>query len=431
MKKGLIFIISAILLIGTLAGCSGEESVQAEKTKDGKVIVDFWSFWGSETRRPIIEKIIEDFNNSQDEVFVKHTYLPWGDIWTKNLASVAAGNPADVIINDINSVAQRAENAQSEDLSKYIDESFKNQFYPHLWETVMYGDKPYAVPFNTDTRLLFYNKDAFKEAGLDPEKPPATWAELEEYAAKLDIKDGDRYERVGFYPLWGSIGAASWMTSADGGKGFIQDGELYINTPKKQEALQWLLGWKERLGEKTVQSFDAEFGSEQSNPFIAGKVAMWVDIGTFYTQIRDYGEDMNFGVAPIPAFEKGSGNWSDGGGFVAEIPKGAKHPEEAMKFIKYLTGPEAQKYWAMKNYDNVANKEAAEAVVNELQGDDKYVYEASVKNLDQTQLFPVPVKYPDYQNRINPHIDSVLLGKTKPEKALAKAEKDVEKLKRK
>jgi multiple sugar transport system substrate-binding protein len=54
-----------------------------------------------------------------------------------------------------------------------------------------------------------------------------------------------------------------------------------------------------------------------------------------------------------------------------------------------------------------------------------------VKNLDQTQLFPVPVKYPDYQNRINPHIDSVLLGKTKPEKALAKAEKDVEKLKRK
>src|SRR5690606_26146924 len=117
----------------------------------------------------------------------------------------------------------------------------KDQFYPHLWESVMYEDKPYAVPFNTDTRLLFYNKDAFKEAGLDPEKPPATWDELEEYAEKLDIKDGDRYERVGFYPLWGSIGAASWMTSADGGKGFIQDGELYINTPKKQEALQWLL----------------------------------------------------------------------------------------------------------------------------------------------------------------------------------------------
>src|SRR5690606_1642307 len=118
MKKGLLFIISAFLFIGILAGCSGE-SAQAEKTKDGKVVVDFWSFWGSETRRPIIEKIIDDFNKSQDEVFVKHTYLPWGDIWTKNLASVAAGNPADVIINDINTVAQRADNGQSEDLSKY------------------------------------------------------------------------------------------------------------------------------------------------------------------------------------------------------------------------------------------------------------------------------------------------------------------------
>ena len=69
-------------------------------------------------------------------------------------------------------------------------------------------------------------------------------------------------------------------------------------------------------------------------------------------------------------------------------------------------------------------------MVKELKGDDQYVYEATVKNLDQTQLFPVPTQYPDYQNRINPHIDNVLLGKTKPEKALEKAEEDVEKLKK-
>lgn len=430
MKRGLALILVSFLLIGLLAGCSGEKKAEAEKTKDGKVVVNFWSFWGSETRRPIIEKIIDDYNNSQDKVFVKHTFLPWGDIWTKNLASVAAGNPADVIINDINTVGQRAENKQVEDLSKYVDDSYKEQFYPHLWETVEYKGKPYAVPFNTDTRLLFYNKKAFKEAGLDPNKPPKTWAELEEYAKKLDVKKGERYERIGFYPLWGSTGASSWMTNADNGKGFIDDGKLAINTPKKAEALEWILGWKERLGENTVQAFQAEFGSEQANPFIAEKVAMWVDVGTFYTQLRDYGQDVDFGVAPIPAYEEGAGNWSEGGGFVAEIPKGAKHPKEAMDFIKYLTGVDAQKYWAIKNYDNVANKEAAEATVDELKGEEKTVYEATVKNLEQTKMFPVPAEYPDYHSRINPQIDNALLGKITPEKALKKAEADVEKMKK-
>jgi multiple sugar transport system substrate-binding protein len=430
MKRGLALILVSFLLIGLLAGCSGEQKAEAEKTKDGKVIVNFWTFWGSETRRPIIEKIIDDYNKSQDKVFVKHTFLPWGDIWTKNLASVAAGNPADVIINDINTVSQRAENKQVEDLSKYVDDSFKQQFYPHLWETVEYKGKAFAVPFNTDTRMLFYNKKAFKEAGLDPNKPPATWAELEEYAKKLDVKKGDNYERIGFYPLWGSVGASSWMMNADSGKGFIDNGKLAINTPKKVEALEWILGWKERLGENTVQAFQAEFGSEQANPFIAEKVAMWVDVGTFYTQLRDYGQDIEFGVAPIPAYQEGTGNWAEGGGFVAEIPKGAKHPKEAMDFIKYLTGVDAQKYWAVKNYDNVANKEAAEATVSELQGSDKTVYEATVNNLEQTKMFPVPVEYPDYHSRINPQIDNAMLGKISPEKALEKAENDVEKMKK-
>ncbi|WML50525.1 ABC transporter substrate-binding protein [Neobacillus sp. PS3-34] len=387
--------------------------------------------FGVRKHAPIIEKIVKDFNNSQDKIVVKHTFLPWGDIWTKNLASVAAGNPADVIINDINTVSQRAKNNQAEDLSKYVDKSFENQFYSQLWDTVLYKGKPYAVPFNTDTRLLFYNKAAFKEVGLDPNKPPQTWQELEEYAKKLDKKNGDRYERIGFYPLWGSVGANSWMESADGGRGYIDDnGKLAINTPQKAKALEWLLGWKKRLGEKNVQTFQADFGSQQANPFIAGKVAMWMDVGTFYTQIRDYGKNMEFGAVPIPAYKEGSKHWSDGGGFVAEVPKGSKHPKEAMAFIKYLTGEKAQKYWALKNYDNVANKKGAEAAAKELTGQAQEVYKMTVDNLKVTNMYPTPVEYPDYQNQINPYIDNVMLGKISPKKALKQAETDVEKMKK-
>jgi len=429
MKKmvGSLFLTVMIILATILTGCSGKDVSASSK---GKVVVDFWTFWGSETRRPVIDKIVNDFNNSQDKIIVKHTFIPWGDIWTKNLAAVAAGNPADVVINDINSVSQRAENNQVEDLSAYIKaNTFKEQFYTNLWDTVLYKGKPYAVPFTTDTRLLFYNKDAFKDAGLDPNKPPTTWKELEKVAQKLDKKQGEKYTRIGYYPLFGGFGAPSWLKNADDGMGFVEDGKLKIDTPKKVKALKWLVDWQNRYGDKTIQTYEAEFSNGQTNPFIAGKVALYTDVGTFYTQIRDSGTKMNFGVTTMPAFDEKSKPWSDGGGFVAEVPKGAKHPKEAMQFIKYLTGEKAQKYWAEKNYDNVANKKAAETVMQGLTGDAKVVYQEAVKSLQYTTLSPVPIHYPDYQNRINPFIDRAMKGKMSPDEALEKAEKDVEKMK--
>lgn len=168
--------------------------------------LDFWTFWGSEPRRNFIEQIVEDFNNSQDNIRVKHTFLPWGDIWTKNLASIAAGDPADVIINDINSVAQRAQKNQNTNLSDFIaseEGNFAEQFYPYLWEATLHEEESYAVPFNTDTRILFYNKDIFEEVGLDPEQPPTTWDELKEMAQKMDVMNGERYERIGYLPRYG------------------------------------------------------------------------------------------------------------------------------------------------------------------------------------------------------------------------------------
>ncbi|MFP4978859.1 ABC transporter substrate-binding protein [Paenibacillus sp. CN-4] len=416
----------SLLLSLLLAGCtpretSGEATSAAEG--GGKVEIDFWTFWGSETRRPIIEKIINDFNASQDKIIVKHTYLPWGDIWTKNLASIAAKNPADVIINDIASVDQRASKKQNTDLSQYLaKDNIQDRFYPSLWENVTYEDKAYAIPFNTDTRFLYYNKEAFREVGLDPEKPPATWDELEQYAIKLDKKNGNTYDRVGFHPQWGDFGVDNWMLNADGGKGFFDnEGKMYINTPAKVETIEWVKKWNDRLGKKNVDALQAEFGNEQSNPFISGKVAMWMHQGTFATQIRDYGQGMDVGVAPVPERTAGSGHYSSGGGFVVEIPYGAKHPDEAWEFIKFLTDYDAQKYWAQKNFDNVANQKAASDP--ELMKDP--IYKMAVDNMEVTTHYRAPLAVPDYKNLITPQIDAALLGQLSPADAMKKAEEDV------
>ena len=139
------------------------------------------------------------------------------------------------MVNDINNVALRAWKKQAMDLTPFIDdvEEFSSQFFPELWKTVVWEDGVYGVPFNTDTRFFMWNKDHFAEVGLDPEKPPTTWAELEEYALKLDKIQGNRIERLGFYPLFGNFGRDTWMIVGDNGVSWLDDeGNPRINTPQ-------------------------------------------------------------------------------------------------------------------------------------------------------------------------------------------------------
>ncbi|WP_144235648.1 ABC transporter substrate-binding protein [Planomicrobium okeanokoites] len=432
LRMPLLVLTSTTLMLSACAGFQTNNSSEKETNEDGKTVVDFWSFWGSELRRPVIDKIVADFNASQDEIEVKHTYSPWGDIWTKELAAIAAGNPPDVVINDINATAIRGKENQAMNLSEFMDDSFSEKFYPELWNATLYEGDSYGIPFNTDTRVLFYNKDAFEEAGLDPEDPPSTWAELEEYAAKLDVKNGDDYDRLGFYPLWG-VGYDVWLLNANGENYFGEDNNVdnvNINTETNAEVLNWLKSWRDRIGEDVVNSYQAQIDSQQGNPFFSGDLAMLVQQPTFYTQISEYAEDLNFGVAPLPEYEPGNGHTSWGGGFVAEIPEGSSDPEAAWAFIEYLTGAEAQEYWAVQNFDNVANIEAAEAAAenDELSEEGQMVYQMAVESMENTLLTPAPVEAPGFYNYINPHVDEFFLGSMTAEEALAQAQADVEDL---
>lgn len=435
MKKlhlPLLILSSGTLMLSACAGFQTSNNDEEQVNDEGKTVVDFWSFWGSEIRRPIIDKIVADFNASQDEIEVKHTYTPWGDIWTKELAAIAAGNPPDVVINDINATAIRGMENQAMNLSEFTDDNFSEKFYPELWNATLYEGDSYGIPFNTDTRVLFYNKDAFEEVGLDPEAPPETWEELEEYAAKLDVKTGDEYDRLGFYPLWG-VGYDVWLLNANGENYFGEDNNIdnvNINTETNVEVLDWLKSWRDRIGEDVVNSYQAQIDSQQGNPFFSGDLAMLIQQPTFYTQIDEYADDLNFGVAPLPEFESGNGHTSWGGGFVAEIPEGSSDPEAAWKFIEYLTGAEAQEYWAVQNFDNVANIEAAEAAAqsDELSEEGQMVYQMAVESMENTLLTPAPVEAPAYYNYINPHVDEFFLGSLTAEEALEQAQTDVEDL---
>lgn len=433
MRK-LFYMGTLLFSVGVLAaGCGNSETADSSgnESADGKTTLDFWSFWGSGARQEVIEEIIDDFNASQDKIEVKYSYQPWGDIWTKSLSSITAGNPPDVIVQDINSVAQRAEAQQATNLSEYIKEGFSDEFYPQLWDTVEYEGDAYAVPFNTDTQVIFYNKTLFKEAGISEEQLPQTWEELETVARKLDVKNGDDFERIGFYPLW-NLGADVWALNADDGVSwFDKDENVKIDTDNKVEALEWILDWQEYYGQDTINRLEAEFGSGVADPFISGLVAMRAQNINYYSSLAENApDDFEFGVIQIPEKESGSGHWSWGGGFVLEVPYGAKDPEASYEFIKYLSTPEVQEKFGEKSFDIMANRTANENLVNNdnLDENGQMIYQMADENFANTVITPVPLTAPDFSSLVNEQIDQIMLGSKTPAEGLADAQKAVEDL---
>jgi multiple sugar transport system substrate-binding protein len=432
--KTLFLSIFAVIFAMVLVACGGNGEEAVDGAEDGVVELEFWSFWGSGPRRETIEAIIEDFNASQEEIVVEHVYQPWGDIWTKSLAAVTAGNPPNIVVQDINTVRQRADAQQATNIQEYLnneDETIEERFYPQLWDTVIYNEEAYGLPFNTDTQVLFYNRDLLEEAGLDPNTPPTTWAELEEYARTLDVQDGDNWERFGFYPLW-NLGTDVWAINANNGTSwFDEDGNVAINTPEKVSALEWIIEAQEHYGRSNINAYEAEFGSGVTDPFLSGLIAMRGQNINYYTDLRENApEDFNFGVAPLPEYEEGSGNWSWGGGFVLEIPYGAEHPEESYEFMKYATSTEVQERFGLNSFDIMANQEANENLVDhpDLDEEGQMIYELAHSNLEDTVITPVPLTAPDYLPLVNGPIDEALLGEITPQEALDEAQASVENL---
>ena len=151
-----------------------------------------WNFghFGGGPRRETIESIIEDFNNSQD-ILKQHTFTNLGRYLDKALAAVASVM-TKISLSKILIQSDNADANQATNLQEYLDQEEENIriILSTIVDTVVHEDEAYGLPFNTDTHVLFYNKDLFEEAGLI-QIPPTTWDELEEMARQLDVEDGD------------------------------------------------------------------------------------------------------------------------------------------------------------------------------------------------------------------------------------------------
>lgn len=328
---------------------------ERDATREGRTVITYWDrHSGHEyTARAAI---IEEFNLVQDEVYVRSVPIGYNALMEKTLTAIAGGVPPDVLSLDGGILMQLAPHhlfLPLEDFMASVPFLQEQQFFPHTWRMVKSDGHIWAIPTTTDTYCLVWNKDEFREVGLDPDRPPKDWDEFMEYIVRLTKRNKEgAIERMGFLPwlpwdqtfLWGAMFGGEWYSEKTG---WCETG----SDPHIIASLAWQQGFTIDPNSKTqlphamnperIESFSRGIGDYMStnNPFYSGRVAMITEGEWQVAFIPKYAPGLDWGVGPLPQ-PPGAKPSSFAPTIVADaIPATARNPEAAKNFLRWFYSP--------------------------------------------------------------------------------------------
>jgi len=400
------------------------KDAQSTEVPEDIVEIEFWHSSPFGVQAELMTKLLEDFMVMHPNIKVKELGLTLGDSSEKLTPALAAGTGPDLVANSLDSVKERAIKQQIVNMQQYVTEwgLDTSVFFPATVEACMYEGSLYALPYITDTRVLFYNKDHFREAGLDPEKPPTTWKEVLEYNEKLTVlNDNGVAERVGFttrigeaYPwvLGWSFGAELWN----------DDGTPNINSPEMLEALNFAIEIQEQVGISAMNGVTENWAaSGYVNPFIAEITSMTIAYNGFYATLATDNPDLDYGVALIPTKDGINYKTSWAAGYSLEIvDKGDEaRARAAFELAAYLCDVEAATALLIDTSEYVCNMKAYE----DPRIQDDPMWKVFVESGKNNRYHHFLEEYPTWHYGIlQPEWDAALLGTKSPEQALKDAD---------
>lgn len=291
------------------------------------------SFWQFVVPEKEMRKILDEFEKRHPNIKVKMQQLNWRDGLDKIITSIATGITFDVCELGSTWVAYFASNGLLYGISDIIS-SHKDSFAYDALGNLEYKGNFYSTPWVAGTRVLYYNKKIFKQAGIDPDKPPLNWDELESYILKIASKC------PGVYPFALPVGEnyTPWQTflpflwSAGGSLFDPETNKVYINSKRNIETLRYY----KKIGNYSLLTRQAHIDRN----FALGKVAMIISGGWNIGLIPRLNPQLKFGISKIPGFEGNSVSFL--GGEVLGIYQRSRHIAESKQLINFLISPEIQ-----------------------------------------------------------------------------------------
>ncbi|NTF90265.1 sugar ABC transporter substrate-binding protein [Agrobacterium rhizogenes] len=290
------------------------------------------------------KKVVEAYNAGHDDK-VTLTEVPFSELVQKYATAIAGGQAPDALSMDLIYTPAFAAAGQLEDLTDWAKAlPYFNSLSPSHVKLGTYDGHVYGLPLSVETSVFAWNKDLYKKAGLDPDKAPTTWDEIEKNAEKIRALGGDTY---GFYFSGGGCGGCMIFTftplvwgagadilSADGKK-------ATLDTPQMRKAVDIYRSMvkKDLVPAGAASDTGANFLSI-SNGRIGQQTIGAFSIGTLITQYPD----IHFGVTLIPGVDGNPSSFAGGDNFV--ISKGTKKLDAVKKFLEYTYSLEGQKIMA-------------------------------------------------------------------------------------
>ena len=289
-------------------------------------------WWTPNFNEPRARQLVDEFQEGHPGVTINLQITTTDGLPQRVLTALQSGAAPDVIDVQHGWVTGYAQNQLVLPLGDVVDD--RQDYVPAALKYVTYKDQIWAVPYRIETHAVIYNKGHFREAGLDPDSPLKTWAELVDAARKLT-----RNGRSGFaITAGGEVGNTMfrslpfvWMN----GGGIISDdlSKAVVDQPKAVEAVKFYTDFfKEGLSPPSTLQND---GTANRRLFIAETVSMYQSGQFDVASIRKENPKIDIGVMPIPHPE-GADTAAILGGWSFVVPSGAKNPDEAKTLLRFL-----------------------------------------------------------------------------------------------
>jgi sn-glycerol 3-phosphate transport system substrate-binding protein len=380
----------------------------------------------------IIDAFAAEFEKENPGIKLRPIYSgSYQESIAKALTAVKSGDPpvtSILLSTDMFTLIDEDAIVPFDDLIKTADDkAWLKSFYPAFMENSQTSGKTWGIPFQRSTVVLFYNKDAFKEAGLDPNHPPATWTEMREYAQKLTKRDAS-----GNVSQWGvqipSSGFPYWLfqglTIENGVNLMNQAGtEVYYDKPEVVGALSY---WLDLVNKYKVHPPGiVEWGTTPKDFFERKVAMMWTTTGNL-TNVKANAK-FDFGVAMLPA-NKQRGSPTGGGNFYIFKKSTPAQREAAFKFIRWVTTPERAAQWGIDTGYVAVRADAWETPVMK-----KYVaaFPAAAVARDQLPFAKAELSTHDNQRvtkALNDGLQAALTGTKSAAQALKDAQREGDRL---
>ena len=380
----------------------------------------------------IIDDMVAGFEKENAGIHVKAVYTgSYQDTTAKALTALKGGEPPSIAVllstDTFTMIDEKAVIPFDEVATSADDKKWLASFYPAFMANSNIGGKSWGVPFQRSTIVMYWNKEAFKEAGLDPEKAPQNWDEMVAMGMKLTKRDAS-----GNVTQWGvqipTSGFPYWLfqgltTENDAMLANPAGTEVYFDKPGVVEALQYLVDLAQK--HKIMAPGVVEWGTTPKDFFERKTAIMWTTTGNL-TNVKANAK-FAFGVAMLP--EKKRRGSPTGGGNLYLFAKTT--PEErvaALKFIKWMTTPERAAEWGIKTGYVATRPDAWETPAMK-----EYVagFPAAAVARDQLPFAVAELSTHDNERvtkAFNDNLQAAITGKKTPAQAMKDAQAEADRL---